>query len=195
MIIVIFRYLYWTDWGRKPGIERISMDGDLTTRSQIISTDIIWPNGLTLDYAQNKIYWTDSKLKRLEVANMDGTGRVLLTSSKIDSPFALVDFEDVLYWTDWNTNRIMMTNKFNSPGDVKPFSANHNTPMGIKVYHPLKQPRGKALTVGDGNSHFVYMTSWTVSLMYSRELIALDCFAKLLSSLEVSVFLAGCLQY
>ena len=121
------------------------MDGDATTRQQIVSSNIIWPNGLTLDYAQNKIYWVDSKLKRLEVANMDGTGRAVLANSNIESPFALTDFQDFLYWTDWNSNGIKTTNKFVRTNNIRPFSSNHIAPMGIKVFHPLKQPKGKAL--------------------------------------------------
>lgn len=118
------------------------MDGDATTRQQLITKDIIWPNGLSLDFAQNKMYWIDSKLKRLEVANMDGSGRVLLASTNIESPFALTNFEDNLYWTDWKSNGIKITNKFNMSQNVRQFSANHIAPMGIKVFHPLRQPSG-----------------------------------------------------
>ena len=120
------------------------MDGDATTRQQLITTNIVWPNGLSLDFAQNKMYWIDSKLKRLEVAGMDGKGRVLLSDTKIEFPFALADFEDYLFWTDWKSNGIKMTNKFNGSRNIKPFSANHIAPMGIKVYHPIKQPKGKS---------------------------------------------------
>eukprot|EP00795_Rhopilema_esculentum_P005428 gene5428-601_t len=135
-------YLYWTDWGSQAGIERIGMDGDNSTRQHLISDNIVWPNGLTLDFAQNKMYWVDSKLKRLEVANMDGSGRKLLAHNTLNKPFALTNFEDNLYWTDWETKGIRTMNKFKEPYEVKTFSMNHMSPMGIKVLHPLKQPAG-----------------------------------------------------
>ena len=138
------RYLYWTDWGREAAIERIGMDGDPTTRQKLITSDIIWPNGLTLDFAQNKMYWVDSKLKRLEVANMDGSERKLLVHNGLSRPFALTNFENTLYWTDWESTGIRTLDKFKTPYEVKDFSANHQSPMGIKVLHPLMQPAGKA---------------------------------------------------
>eukprot|EP00794_Sanderia_malayensis_P012923 gene12923-14255_t len=135
-------YLYWSDWGRKPAIERISMDGDKTTRQELINTNIVWPNGLTLDYAENKMYWIDSKLKRLEVANMDGTNRVLLAHSGINFPFAIVSFEDYIYWTDWKTNGIRKAEKFSKPLNIQQVSHGHMAPMGIKALHSAVQPAG-----------------------------------------------------
>ena len=139
------RYVYWTDWGREPGIERISMDGDATTRQHLISTNVVWPNALTLDYAQNKMYWMDAKLGRLEVANMDGSDRLLLILSNLDSPFSMTNFEDKIYWTSWRKNEIKIASKFNEANIVKRVSSNHISPLGIKVFHPLQQPSGKVL--------------------------------------------------
>ena len=78
----LFRYVYWTDWGEKSSsIERMSMDGALETRQKIISEDITWPNGLTLDLVQKRVYWIDAKLRRLEVADFDGRNRKVLVNS------------------------------------------------------------------------------------------------------------------
>lgn len=67
------RYMYWTDWGEVPKIERAGMDG--TLRSVIIDSDIYWPNGLTLDYGEQKLYWADAKLSFIHKSNLDGTFR------------------------------------------------------------------------------------------------------------------------
>lgn len=53
--------MYWTDWGETPKIEKAGMDGNPETRSVIISDKILWPNGLTIDYAASKLYWADAK--------------------------------------------------------------------------------------------------------------------------------------
>lgn len=42
------RYLFWTDWGSKPRIEKSFMDG--SERTVIVNTKLVWPNGMTLDY-------------------------------------------------------------------------------------------------------------------------------------------------
>ena len=36
--------------------------------------------GLAIDWVSDRIYWTDSELKRIEVANIDGTKRAVLFS-------------------------------------------------------------------------------------------------------------------
>ena len=119
------------------------MDGDVKTRQQLITTDIAWPNGLTLDFAQNKFYWIDAKLKRLESANMDGTGRKLIFSTRHDFPFALTNFEGRVYWTDWKTNAVKRGDKFDDESSVSTLRRGLLAPMGIKVLHPLRQPKGK----------------------------------------------------
>lgn len=65
--------MYWTDWGEIPKIERAGMDG--TRRSVIIDSEIYWPNGLTLDYGQQKLYWADAKFNFIHRSNLDGSGR------------------------------------------------------------------------------------------------------------------------
>lgn len=65
--------MYWTDWGEIPKIERAGMDG--TNRSMIIDTEIYWPNGLTLDYNQQKLYWADAKHSFIHRCDLDGSSR------------------------------------------------------------------------------------------------------------------------
>ena len=40
------------------------MDG--THKSLIISTKIVWPNGLTIDYTNDLLYWADAHLGYIE---------------------------------------------------------------------------------------------------------------------------------
>lgn len=67
------RYLYWSDWGDNPHIGRIGMDG--TNRSVIVEDRITWPNGLTLDFINDRIYWADAREDYIEFSNLDGTNR------------------------------------------------------------------------------------------------------------------------
>lgn len=49
------------------------MDG--TGRKEVIRENILWPNGITIDYPTDTIYWVDAKKKTLESANLDGLER------------------------------------------------------------------------------------------------------------------------
>ena len=65
--------MYWTDWGAVPKIEKAGMDG--SHRQVLVNESIYWPNGLTIDYEENKIYWVEAKLHYISKMNADGTGR------------------------------------------------------------------------------------------------------------------------
>lgn len=49
------------------------MDG--TNRSVIVQQRITWPNGLTLDFINDRIYWADAREDYIEFASLDGTSR------------------------------------------------------------------------------------------------------------------------
>ena len=49
------------------------MDG--TDRSTIVEDKITWPNGLTLDFINDRIYWADAREDYIEFASLDGTNR------------------------------------------------------------------------------------------------------------------------
>lgn len=53
--------MYWTDWGQVPKIERAGMDG--SHRQTIVSYDVKWPNGLTLDLVRKRVYWVRQVLQ------------------------------------------------------------------------------------------------------------------------------------
>ena len=73
--------MFWTDWGSNPKIERAGMDG--SSRVAIVYQDLVWPNGLALDYELRRLYWTDAGAKKIEFANIDGSGRQV----RIDAPY------------------------------------------------------------------------------------------------------------
>lgn len=63
--VCVFSYMYWTDWGEVPKIERADLDG--MERVVMVNTSLGWPNGLALDYEERKIYWGDAKTDKIEV--------------------------------------------------------------------------------------------------------------------------------
>lgn len=61
--------MYWTEWGGKPKIDRAAMDG--TGRITLVA-DVGRANGLTIDYAERRLYWTDLDTTLIESSNMLG---------------------------------------------------------------------------------------------------------------------------
>ncbi|KAK9680220.1 Low-density lipoprotein receptor domain class A [Popillia japonica] len=132
-------WLFWTDWAENPRIERIGMDG--TNRSVIINTKIYWPNGLTLDIANQRVYFADSKLDYIDFCYYNGTGRqqVLAGSHYLLHPHSLTIFEDTLYWTDRQLNRVLSAHKFKGNNQTV-ISHLISQPLSIHVNHPSLQP-------------------------------------------------------
>lgn len=79
------------------------MNGDPTTRRIIVTENIFWPNGLTIDYDKNQIYWLDAKLKFIDVMDFDGRNRRTVVKDGLTYAYALTLFNMKLYWTDWQT--------------------------------------------------------------------------------------------
>lgn len=117
-------FMYWTDWGDEPKIERAGMDG--THRQAIVTQDVKWPNGLTLDLVKERVYWADAKLNMISSCNYDGSGRnvVLFSIDTLRHPFSITVFEDSMYWTDWDKETIFKANKFDGR-DVEPINGLH----------------------------------------------------------------------
>lgn len=89
------------------------MDGQ--NRMTLVSTDLSAPYGITIDYVEQKIYWVDAALDKIEYSNMDGSGRVTLMilppGGNLGVPYSLTLEGDFLYWTEWVNNAIYSVHK------------------------------------------------------------------------------------
>ncbi|XP_076470996.1 low-density lipoprotein receptor-related protein 4-like isoform X2 [Babylonia areolata] len=150
--------LFWTDWGKTPKIERAGMDGSL--RTTIANSSLFWPNGLTIDYATERLYWADAKHHVIESAALDGKNRRTVINEGLPHPFALTLFEDELYWTDWYTKSINKANKF-SGQPLETVRTRLHFPMDIHTWHPQRQPAGKDLCASSNCSHLCLPNEFT----------------------------------
>lgn len=125
--------------GENPRVERIGMDG--SSRLSIITTKIYWPNGLALDIATKRVYFADSKLDFIDTCLYDGTKRiqVLASSHYLLHPHSLTLFEDTMYWTDRQLNRVLSAHKFKGSNQTV-VSHVISQPLSIHVHHPVLQP-------------------------------------------------------
>lgn len=75
--------IYWTDLALKT-ISRAFMNGSRT--EHVVSVDLLYPDGLAVDWIGNNLFWTDSKTHRIEVSRLDGRYRKLLLWEDIWEP-------------------------------------------------------------------------------------------------------------
>ena len=114
------------------------MDG--SDRRVLHSIGLTWPNGLTVDYLAQKIYWVDANQDRIEYSNIDGSGRFILLSG-LDHPFSITLEGDLLFWTDWLNDAIHVTHKISgtSGSNLTLYSNLRDRPFGIEAVTPTRQ--------------------------------------------------------
>jgi low density lipoprotein-related protein 2 len=127
--------------GNETRIERVSMDG--ANRSSIVNTDLGTPNGITIDYTEQRIYWTDALLGRIEYSNVNGSGRFILedNATGLIDPFAITLEGDLLFWTERSENRIFFTHKL-LPENMVLINYLPTTPYGIEAVIADRQMNG-----------------------------------------------------
>lgn len=136
--------LFWTDWDKlNPRVERCSMAGEY--RQTIVHVGQLfgaWPNGLTLDYVQKRVYWTDAHSDSIHTTNYDGGDHhlVLRDHETLSHPFSISVFENHVYWTEWRTSSVMRANKWNG-SDVTVIDRTPSQPFDIQILHSSRQPR------------------------------------------------------
>lgn len=93
----IARYLYWSDQGQKPSIQRSLLDG--SNRQVIVHEGIAEPTDLVVDQNSHMIYWTDAKLDGIYRVRSDG-GKPELIRSDIAAAAGISLYGQTMYWTD-----------------------------------------------------------------------------------------------
>ena len=133
--------MYWTDRGKYPKIERAGLDG--SHRITLVNTSVAWPNGITIDFHEQKLYWVDAKLDKIEIMNLDGSNRRVILDHKLQHVFGFTVLGDRLFWTDWKRNAIESVNK-TTGGDRNTIIDTIPDLMGLKAVN-LDPPLGKAV--------------------------------------------------
>jgi hypothetical protein len=101
--------MFWTDWGKQAHIGVAFMDGSDT---KVLVDNVMWPNGLALDWPNGRIYWVDAQAHTIESATIEGKDRRIVLSGFVQHPYSLALFEDKIYWSDWLTSSIETCDKF-----------------------------------------------------------------------------------
>ena len=62
--------MFWTDVAKPPSIKRAKMNGE--DAEKIVTVSINSPGDLAIDTIEEKLYWTDTELNRIEWTDLSG---------------------------------------------------------------------------------------------------------------------------
>lgn len=107
-------FIFWTDWSStNPGVGRAHLDGSnhemIVKNTNKPHADLIkWPNGITVDFERDRLFWVDAGLDKIFTSDLSGGDLqvVLEKSAKVGHPFAVGIYKDNVYWDDWTTRGI-----------------------------------------------------------------------------------------
>ncbi|MBZ3875678.1 Low-density lipoprotein receptor-related protein 1B [Sciurus carolinensis] len=122
--------MFWTNWNEQhPSIMRSTLTGK--NAQVVVSTDILTPNGLTIDHRAEKLYFSDGSLGKIERCEYDGSQRHVIVKSGPGTFLSLAVYDNYIFWSDWGRRAILRSNKYTG-GDTKILRSDiPHQPMGI----------------------------------------------------------------
>lgn len=141
--LFLYSYLYWTDSGLYPSVNRAQLDG--TNQQSLITNNVIFPGSIAIHPHTNHIYWAENHIDHRAIwrADREGSGATALSvPGSSDNVVGLTFLGNVLYWSDGLHGRIRKTNTNSQfagvitsyqslPGVRGVIAVNDSLPLGV----------------------------------------------------------------
>ncbi|PAV56600.1 hypothetical protein WR25_00279 [Diploscapter pachys] len=129
--------IFFVNGGQIPSVESVYMSG--YGRKRIIEEDLGNPNGISLDFATDKIYFADLLNRAIYRSDLDGQNKetVLASSPSFElHPFYLAVYQDYLLFTDYMKRTVFVVDKVDGmTRESKSLMENlSNQPLALTVY-------------------------------------------------------------
>ncbi|CAD5119336.1 DgyrCDS7956 [Dimorphilus gyrociliatus] len=134
--------LFWSDWSANARIMISDMNGQ-NVKIFVQTGSIKWPNGLAVDESTKRLYWVDGFTKNIKFSTYPSGHTVPVKFKASPHPYAISVFKTEVYWTDWTTNSIYVTDKMSAfrylSAKNRVFLANITNIMDIKLFSESSQ--------------------------------------------------------
>lgn len=136
--------MFFTKW-EKSSLDRAHMDGSEVRT--LVSTKIVYPSGISLDLANEHVYWVDTYSDIIERVDYDGNNRTALKKHPnveyMRSLHSFVVFENYIHVASWHNspknNSIIRIYRLN-PKISGQIVEGISRPHGLLVFHRQRQP-------------------------------------------------------
>lgn len=124
--------MFWTDWGATPKIETSTLNG--TERVTLVTSNLQWPNGITLDRQNRLVFWVDAGTDRVESIDYHGNNRTLLYHQAGLHFFGVTFLSPYLFVSEWRTTGVFKLNASSGVISGKVFFSGIDKLMGLVPY-------------------------------------------------------------
>ena len=132
------RLIFWIDSSPSQGIYSASLNGENV--KLLVKDNLDSPDGLAIDFfMENRLFWTDHKMNRIESIKFDGSDRVNVMHVGLDMPYRIDIFENHVYWLSKDVGSINKVDKFGRGAFIK-LSERLELADDVKVFHSYKVP-------------------------------------------------------
>ncbi|KAL9960518.1 hypothetical protein ACROYT_G033988 [Oculina patagonica] len=104
----ILHLMFWTDWGATPKIEKSTLEG--TQRVTLATSNLQWPNGITVDRQNRLVFWVDAGMNRVESIDYHGNNRTLISYQSGNRYFGVTFLSPFLFVSEWDSKRVFKLN-------------------------------------------------------------------------------------
>lgn len=128
-------YIFWTSRKEtKPQIQRANMDGS-DVRVLFQHPQVDWPETITIDHAEDRIYWVDLNLRNIQRSDCNGNNveTVIQFSGMMTTPFAVAIYHNEIYWNDRNSTSVYKMSIANRDQLGQPFEVAQLGSAGVSI--------------------------------------------------------------
>lgn len=138
-------FMFYTKLTELGNLERANLDG--TNQTILVSHKIIYPYGLSIDLANEHIYWVDRYMDSIERIDYNGKHRWSLKKSAISSIIlkslhSICIFENTIYLSSWQgkmaNQTIVAVSKYDA-NTAHVIVQNLTYPNSLRIFHRQKQ--------------------------------------------------------
>ena len=83
-----YNRIYWSDI-LTDQIQKANLDDDYNVSAEVIHSNVHTPDGIAVDWVNDKLYWTDTGYKTIEVAELDGSNNMDVVNVGLNEPRAI----------------------------------------------------------------------------------------------------------
>ena len=99
--------MYWARY-LAGSIHKAGMDG---SNPITLVTGLIWPIGVTIDFASRRLYWAEDRNNRIQSSDLHGQDIRLVLQLPVDSwPWGIAAWNGRIYWGNYDNGKLQSAN-------------------------------------------------------------------------------------